>query len=294
MLGLITDRSIRNVARRNELAKKGWAGMTTVEKAEWMGDPFTVAGANLLPPGPYYSGSVDVKHRSNKIELTATTAGTYLYAICIIGEGEKFDNKQFTLSVNRMVGTGGATPQISLYWHDTTDAGEDIYSYAGVSLSSGGNATFDTTDFPRGELKYLAAYVYATTHGEVTAGATATFEGVMLESGSVRHEYVPYAEVVATEATKGAYNYSDLNRVERVVSEISDLAGLGLITKTDWAMWDIPRASAMARYLGNIRTIRDYYSISIDLPSTMDDLTYYYANNIESVLRAAYDKAAAS
>lgn len=293
MLGLITDRTIRNVARRNELAKKGWAGMTTAERTEWMGDPFTVARSNLLPPGPYYSGSVDVKYRSSKIEATATIAGTYLYAICIIGDAEKFDNKQFTLSINRLVGTGGATPQVALYWHDTLSTGEDVYSYAGASLSTAGSVTFDTTSFPRDGLKYLAAYIYVTTHGAVTAGATATFEGIMLESGGVRHEYVPYAEVVATETTKGAYNYSDLNRVERAVSEISDLAGLGLVTKTDWAMWDIPRASDMIRYLSNVYRIRDYYSIPIDLPSSMDDLTYYYSNNIESVLRAAYDRAAA-
>jgi hypothetical protein len=293
MLGLITDRSVRNVARRNELARKGWAGMTVSERAEWMGDPFSTLGANLLPPGPYYSGSVDVKYRSDRIDLTATMAGTYLYAICIIGESSKFANKKFTLSVDGVTGTGGATPQIALYWHDTTASGEDVYSYAGASISSPGSVTFNTTDFPSGEKKYLAAYIYVTTHGEVAAGATASIKGVMFEQGEVRHEYEPYSEVVATEATKGAYNYSDLNRVERAVSVISDLAGLGLTTKTDWTMWDIPRAADMTRYLGNIYAIRDHYSIQIDLPSKMDDLTYYYANNIESVLRAAYNEAAA-
>ena len=112
----------------------------------------------------------------------------------------------------------------------------------------------------------------------------------MLESGATRHPYVPYTEILPTLATKGAYNYSDLNRVERAVAEISDLAGLGLTTKTDWKMWDIPTASDMSRYLANIASIRalvadDTVPIA---PASMNNLTYSEANNIELILSAAY------
>jgi hypothetical protein len=88
-------------------------------------------------------------------------------------------------------------------------------------------------------------------------------------------------------ATKGAYNYSDLNRVERAVAEISEIANLGLVTKTNWAMWDVPTVSDMSRYIENIRVIRTHYNINIDIPTTMNNLTYETANNIEKILLAA-------
>jgi hypothetical protein len=110
----------------------------------------------------------------------------------------------------------------------------------------------------------------------------------MFENGAVRHPHVPYTEVLPTTATRGAYNYSDLNRVERAVSEISEIVGLGLTTKTTWTMWDVPKSSDMARYLSNIELIRSFFDINVEIPTTMNKLTYADANNIELVLQAAY------
>ena len=283
MKGLITDRTLRNVARRNELATKGWANMTTEERAEWLGDPFAAEGANLLPCGPFYASVVDLKYRSSEIVARATAPGVYLYAISIIGEASKYANQIFTLSVDEVISTGG-TPQLAVYWH-----GDNGFEYAGASLAGAGSVTFDTSQFPNTEGRaYLALYVYVTAAVEVTAGTTARFVGVMLEKGAVRHAYVPYTEILSTLATKGAYNYSDLNRVERAVQEISDRDGLGLVTKTNWGMWDIPKMSDMTRYLGNIRAIKNKYSIDISLPNSMENLTYETANNIESILLEAY------
>lgn len=284
MLGLITDRTERNVYRRNELSAKGWAGMTVQERAEWMGDPLATEGANLLPPGPYYSSAVDVKHRGREIIATATADGIYLYAICIVGEASNFVSKTFTLTIGSIATPNGGTPQIAAYWHD--DGG---FEYAGASMSVAGSMTFNTTDFPNtAGRKNLALYIYVTTSQTVSAGAVVRFGDVMLESGSTRHDYVPYTEIVATEATKGAYNYSDLNRVERAVAEISDRAGMGLETKTDWRMWDVPTITEMNRYLYNIRMIKSRFSIETSLPDTMNNLDYVNANNIEKILLAAY------
>jgi hypothetical protein len=263
--------------------------MTTDERAEWLGDPLTVPGANLFATGPYYSGSVNTEYHNGKIIASATAAGTYLYSVCVLGNAESFAHKTLTLSVDSLTATNGATPQIALYWHDTTASGADVYAYAGASISAAQSVTFNTADFPNTEKRYLAAYIYVTTHGEVVAGATATFEGVMLTIGDEKHPFVPYTAVVANETTKGAYNYSDLNRVEQAVSDISDIAGLGLTTKTNWTMWDIPRAADMTRYLDNIYRIRYHYGLAIDLPASMNDLTYIYANNIERVLLRAYE-----
>ena len=284
MKGLITDRTLRNVARRNELATKGWANMTTDERAEWLGDPMVATGVNLLPCGPYYSSVVSLKYRNAEIVATATSPGTYLYAISIIGPASNYAGKKFTLSVDQVVKTAGVA-QLALYWH-----GDNGFEYAGASLVGAGSVSVDLSLWPNTEGRaYLALYVYVTTSETVTAGTTTRFVGVMLENGEVRHEYVPYTEILSTLATKGAYNYSDLNRVERAVAEISDRASLGLVTKTDWGAWDIPRTADMTRYLGNIKTIKTRYNINIALPDSMNHLTYETANNIEAILLAAFE-----
>lgn len=284
MLNLITDRTQRNVSYRATLAQKGWRGMTEAEQKEWLGDPIDTEGANLIPYGPYYSSVVNMKYESNSITATATADGVYLYAVSIIGEAHKYADKIFTLSVESMDITGGGSPQIAAYWHDDTG-----FEYAGASIFTEGSVTFNTADFPnlRGR-SYLALYVYVTTATEVTAGASVKFNGIMMERGNVRHPHAPYTEVIPTEATKGAYNYSDLNRVERAVAEISTAVGLNLTTRTTWTMWDLPKSSDMARYLSNIESIRAYFSIDIQAPTSMSNLTYVGANNIELILQAAY------
>lgn len=287
MQGLITDRTQYNVSRRNALSAKGLRGMNADELKEWLGDPLAENGVNLLPCGPFYSGAVDLKYRNQKIVATAIWDGVYLYAISIIGAAENYENKTFTLSVNSIQASAG-TPQLSLYWHD-----DNGYEYAGANVVGDSRiATVNTADFPNiNKRANLALYVYVTTSETVTAGAEAVFNGVMFENGSVRHNYTPYTEILPTAATKGAYNYSDLNRVERAVAEISDLAGLSLVTKTDWAMWDIPTDDDMSRYLNNIRAIRAIIpnaSTVPAVPATMNNLTYSVANDIEKILLAAY------
>ena len=287
MLGLRLDRTERNVYRRNELSAKGWGGMTVQERAEWLGDPLATKGANLLPPGPYYSGAVDVKQRENEIIATATAGGVYLYSICIVGEASNFVSKTLTLSVGSVTAPAGSTPQIAVWWHD--DSGLE---YAGASMSVAGSMTFNTADFPNvGNRQSLAIYLYVTTAAEVASGAEVHFRDVMLEVGDTPHPWVPYTEIVATEATKGAYNYSDLNRVERVVADISDRAGLGLVTKTDWRMWDVPDVAEMTRYINNIKAIKTHYGIGTSIPADMSHLDYEGANSIERVLLEAYTKA---
>lgn len=282
MRGLITDRTQQNVSRRNTLSAKGWYGMTPEERAEWSGNPLNTVGANLLPYGPNYSSSVEVKYRDGEIIATSNTAGIYLYAISIIGSASDYENKTFTLSADYIESVGGGSPQLALYWHD--DGGFD---FAGASISTADSVTFTISPNTNGRA-YLAMYVYVTTAESVASGASARFGGVMLEIGDTRHPYIPYTEVVPTMSTKGAYNYSDLNRVERAVAEISERVGMNLTTKTDWAMWDIPTSSDMERYLSNVKTIREHYSIETEIPETMNNLTYEDANNIEKILSIAY------
>ena len=98
------------------------------------------------------------------------------------------------------------------------------------------------------------------------------------------------------EAAKGAYNYTDLNRVETAVGVMADILGMSLVTKTNWTKWDRPTRSEMSRYLGNVAKIRSRYSQALmpTLPTSMDNLTYKDANNIELVLLRAYEFAESS
>ena len=286
MQGLVTDRTQQNVLRRNTLAAKGWSGMTAEEKAEWIGSPLLHEGANLFPYAPHYSSVVELNHRNDAIIATATAEGVYLYTVLIVGNAADFENKTMTLSAEYIGTDGGGNPQISMYWHDGNG-----FEYAGASLASAGSTTFNTGANSGGR-EYLAAYIYVTTDSAVDAGSSAVFKDVMLEFGDTRTEYTPYMEIIPNDTTKGAYNHSDLNRVERAAAELSELHGLNLKTKTDWGVWDAPRQADMMRYITNIKKIRQ---ASLDpntvaaAPDTMNNLTYNDANNIEKILIAAHE-----
>ena len=281
MLGLITDRTQRNVYRRKELSAKGWAGMTTEERAEWLGNPFATTGANLFGVGVSYPYGVELKYYNKEIVAKAVWEGVYLFAISIVGKASDYENKIFTLSAEGFV----SPAKIDLFWHDGNG-----YEYAGGTLLTAGSTIVDTITFPNvNNREYLAAYMYLSQDVPIAAGKTVVFSNVMLENGSVKHDYVPYTEIVPTPATTGAYNYSDLNRVERAVWEISDRAGLGLETKTNWVMWDIPTEADMSRYLNNVAVIKNHFGIAMPLPTSMNNFTYEQANNIELILSAAYE-----
>lgn len=96
-------------------------------------------------------------------------------------------------------------------------------------------------------------------------------------------------------AALGAYNVSDLNRVESAVAELATKLGLTLTTKTDWnrANWFTPQNGD--RYIANVVAIRDA-ALVIDstlvfptMPTSMHKLTYEGANAIEKTLSIVYD-----
>ena len=103
---------------------------------------------------------------------------------------------------------------------------------------------------------------------------------------------------------KGLYQYTDLNRVEEAVAEISTQfhalgIGLELVIKTDWEppedyapeSWCTEKQ--MSRYLENVAAIRSLFPVDIPLPQSMSDLTWEDANNIEKILKAAVERIAA-
>lgn len=250
---LITDRTQANVQRLAQLSGRAFTAMTAAEQAEWSGNPLTAYDAgyteavNLLPPT-----GVNVKVRRGSI--TADATGTI-----VIGSAADFAGETVTLSAEMMTSGGSLT----LLWSDG--------AAAGGSLSAAGSVTVT-----------LGA---ATASKQlVLSVAPGYYSRVMLELGRERHDYVPYTEILPTAATKGAYNYSDLNRVERAVRDIAEAVGLTLTTKTDWSVWDVPTVSDVARYLGNIAALRDACGVDAVLPEDMDRFTYSEANTLERVL----------
>lgn len=91
---------------------------------------------------------------------------------------------------------------------------------------------------------------------------------------------------------KGAYNYTDLNRVESAVQYIHDrFLEYGYHTDVDtFNMWDIsmyPTETECMRYLQNVRNLRGIvgvYESTPDTPLDMEGFTYQEANAIEQIL----------
>lgn len=114
---------------------------------------------------------------------------------------------------------------------------------------------------------------------------------------------------------KGAYNYTDLNRVEYATQFINeylnglqdvldnyraerDVASssvwvvpylpLDLTHKVDWSMDDLPTEEDLARYLSNVEKVSGQFPITRNLPASMDGLSYEAANEIEKALEEEY------
>ena len=115
---------------------------------------------------------------------------------------------------------------------------------------------------------------------------------------------------------KGAYNYTDLNRVEEAVDYVADElvqadtdirqyavdmdvawddafavpydpADYSLTVKTDWADTDIPSATQMARYISNLKLIQAAIpdASAAWIPDSMNMINWENANDIEKLLK---------
>lgn len=91
---------------------------------------------------------------------------------------------------------------------------------------------------------------------------------------------------------KGAYNYTDLNRVSAAMQYVAErINGYGYVVhvspRTDWGEEDFPTPSAMSRYLADLAVLRSTFSVlqsTPAVPADMEALTYTEANNIEKIL----------
>ena len=86
---------------------------------------------------------------------------------------------------------------------------------------------------------------------------------------------------------RGAYNYTDWNRVEAAVAELATMLGVQVSTVTTWGARAIPTVADSARYLSNIRKLRTVCQGLTNTPATpesMQRMTFRTANDIEKIL----------
>lgn len=95
---------------------------------------------------------------------------------------------------------------------------------------------------------------------------------------------------------RGAYNYTDLNRVGSACAALHELftmAGVALpgytTPKTDWDVSDVPTAAQMGAYLANVAAFKSAAALVQTIPESMDRLDYEGANDIEKLLLDAED-----
>jgi hypothetical protein len=126
-----------------------------------------------------------------------------------------------------------------------------------------------------------------------TAADTAALETLFAKAraGSLTEEE---RAILANPAHKGAYNYTDLNRVNTAMEYlVTRLRGYGYAMagyqrdETHWTMASIPNPARMQRYLDNVAAIRAALATLPGTPAApgdMEALTAQEANAIEQIL----------
>ncbi len=132
------------------------------------------------------------------------------------------------------------------------------------------------------------AFITDRTQGDVTRRAELARKGIRNMTDTELAEWLA--------PSKGAYNYTDLNRVEEAVAKLdSYLVALdrveGLYPTRRWSATDVPSATDMQRYIANIKAIRaalpELHRVMPQAPASMVNLTYEGANAIEEILSVA-------
>lgn len=94
---------------------------------------------------------------------------------------------------------------------------------------------------------------------------------------------------------KGAYNYTDLNRVGEAVAYLANILNASgrsasVTAKTNWTMADIPSRTQEAAFLSDLVLLKSSVTGDVPtVPSTLDGMTYEVANRIEQILIAVHD-----
>lgn len=87
----------------------------------------------------------------------------------------------------------------------------------------------------------------------------------------------------------GAYNFTDLNRIETWSAYIAEQLNLytynvSITTKTNWTFDDFPTRSEMKRIRDNVQKLKDAFMAFTSVPADLERMTYQKANDLEKVL----------
>jgi len=88
---------------------------------------------------------------------------------------------------------------------------------------------------------------------------------------------------------KGAYNYTDLNRIETwceyLATQLNSFNYSATITtKTDWSMSDFPTKAELLRIKNNVSILKNIFQLASTIPENMEKMTYQKANQIEKAI----------
>lgn len=96
-------------------------------------------------------------------------------------------------------------------------------------------------------------------------------------------------EKVLWNTHRARHKHTDFNRIGEAVNYLVGILNsygynIVLSEKTDWATTDEPMYADLEELLDDIKTLKEYFYGTTALPSSIDNLTYTDANNIESLL----------
>lgn len=167
-------------------------------------------------------------------------------------------------------------------WEAVADrAADDIYRVELTIIDENGNSSTASQVLYYG----LLCLITDRTAADVYRWQTLRDKGFEAMTEDERSEWLG--------TMKGCYNYTDMNRVEGAVEYVAEklrAAGYDFtpIVKKDWTMEDMPTASDMERYIGNVAKIRGMFKpfpSTPHAPSVSQRLTHETANNLEKILR---------
>lgn len=195
-------------------------------------------------------------------------------AVNVVYVSGTVNGKDYTFTLQST--DGGTTT-----WHAVVDrATPDVYHCTITAIDSfGASTTFETT------LYYGLNLITDRTRADVERAKMLNDTGFNGWTASEVAEYL--ADL------KGAYNASDLNRVESAVAYIIERLvangydSLKLRIQNAWIRTEFMNVSEAQRYLQNIRDLRSQFvqpDGTPEVPDDMDGFTYEEANDIERIL----------
>lgn len=183
----------------------------------------------------------------------------------------------------------GTVNDVSVVWTHTGDdtweaeaarAEDDVYRVSLTIIDANGN-----TSYANAVLYYgLRGLITDRTAHDVYRWKELRDKGWQAMTDEEKTEWLS--------ALRGAYNYTDFNRVEGAVEYVANrLTEAGYVfrpvTKLDWKMTDLPTNEDMQRYFGNVAQLRNILQVPPSTPrapTTKAKFTHEGANNLEQII----------